>query len=144
MCIASRLPIKALMLLDTIIGGLGKQNKASRVIYDLLKSYWKRHICIVKQYVSITVTRQFIQVYQDIHLEVDLHLHYLSIKYPDLFKVIIQNAPFVAYNTPSGKLPNHRDVDSVVKFYPTIELMPNPKMPLLFMEKFYEDEYQVR
>ena len=68
----------------------------------------------------------------------------LSIKYPDLFKVIIQNAPFVAYNTPSGKLPNHRDVDSVVKFYPTIELMPNPKMPLLFMEKFYEDEYQVR
>ena len=64
----------------------------------------------------------------------------LSIKSPELFKVMILNAPFVAFPFLSGKLPYHRDATAIAKFYPTLEISPNTKCPLQgFMKKFYDD-----
>ena len=54
----------------------------------------------------------------------------LAIKYPEFFKVIIQNAPFVAFSTLSGHFSLYQDAKSIYKFYPDLQMLPAEKGPL--------------
>lgn len=69
----------------------------------------------------------------------------LALKYPDLFQVLIQNAPFVGFSTISGHLSIYNDAKSIAKFYPDLQMIPPLPNPLfIFMKKFVEDPLQVK
>jgi acylglycerol lipase len=69
----------------------------------------------------------------------------LAIKFPDLIHNLILNAPFIAFTTPSGKLPYHRDASAIAKFYPDMRVLPVPPCSLLgFMQPYFADPLQLK